>query len=229
LLRDGAAGLEVLMLERHKDAFFSGALVFPGGRVEESDGAPGDALSYRIAALRETYEEAGILLARPRGGSDILSAAALAALEARHPADLLASGETEFATDRLVPYAHWVTPERSPKRYDTQFFLAATPPDQEPRADGYEAVDIAWIAPKVACAEADAGRRQLVFATRCNLVRLARHDTVSSALAEAAASVARIACICPEVYDVPAGRRIRIPPGLGYELCDMPMPARALG
>ena len=236
MLRDGAAGLEVLMLERHRDAFFSGALVFPGGRVDAADddpalfaccGAATAHMAFRVAAIRESYEEAGILLARRRGGEALLLAAELATLEQRTGADfaaLVAGGEIELATDRLVPFAHWVTPERSPKRYDTLFFLARAPHDQVPRPDGHEAVDTVWIAPAAALADAEAKRRRLIFATRMNLMRLARSADAATALADAAAAAHLIAPICPEMYDTPAGTRIRIPAGLGYDICDLPTP-----
>jgi 8-oxo-dGTP pyrophosphatase MutT (NUDIX family) len=232
------------MLERHRDAFFPGALVFPGGRVDDADGERATlarcrkvaggraaAMAYRAAAIRESYEEVGILLARRRGEDHLIEAAALGALERRigkclgralHFADLVASGEIELATDLLVPFAHWVTPERSPKRYDTLFFLAPAPADQLPRPDGNEAVELAWITPTAALADGDAQRRRLIFATRMNLMRLAQSGDAAVALAAAAAAAHRMARICPEVYDTETGPRIRIPDGLGYEVCDLP-------
>jgi 8-oxo-dGTP pyrophosphatase MutT (NUDIX family) len=211
------------MLERHPDAFFPGALVFPGGRVDDEDRAAGDTadMPFRRAAIRETWEEAGILFARRPGAPALLSAAERDALALPFAA-LVAAGAIVPATDALVPFAHWVTPERSPKRYDTLFFLALAPADQVPRPDGHEAVDIVWIAPAAALADADAKRRHLIFATRMNLMRLARSGDAAAALADAAASAHRIARICPEMYDTPAGTRIRIPEGLGYDVCDMP-------
>jgi 8-oxo-dGTP pyrophosphatase MutT (NUDIX family) len=220
LLRDGAEGLEVLMLERHRDVFFSSALVFPGGRLDPADGPRGDDASFRVAAIRETYEEAGVLLARGKGEGALLRAADVAALEGRNFAALVAGGELALASDLLVPFAHWITPARSPKRYDTRFFLARAPEGQSGAADGREAVEILWLTPRAALAEADTGRRRLVFATRLNLMRLAASPTVEAALAAASASAHRIATICPEMYDTPTGTRIRIPEGLGYEICD---------
>jgi len=229
LLRDGGTGLEVLMLERHRDAFFSSAMVFPGGQVDASDRAPAtlarcravpgvsDAeLAFRVAAIRESFEEAGILLARRRGAESL---AAAHDLPAGDFAALLTGGEIELATDRLVPFAHWVTPERSPKRYDTRFFLARAPEGQTAAADGREAVEILWLSPQAALAEAEAGRRRLIFATRLNLMRLGASRDVASALA-AAAALPATAPICPEIYDTPSGPRIRIPEGLGYDICD---------
>jgi 8-oxo-dGTP pyrophosphatase MutT (NUDIX family) len=220
LLRDGAAGLEVLMLERHRDAFFSSALVFPGGRLDPADGASGEDASFRVAAIRETYEEAGVLFARGKSGQALLRAGDVAALEGRDFVALVAGGEIALAADLLVPFAHWITPARSPKRYDTRFFLARAPEGQSAAADGHEAVEILWLTPRAALAEADAGRRRLVFATRLNLMRLAASATVAAALAASAASAHKIAPISPEMYDTPSGPRIRIPEGLGYEMCD---------
>jgi len=120
-----------------------------------------------------------------------------------------------------VPFSHWITPERSPKRYDTRFFVARAPADQAPKADGHEAVDLLWLTPRAALAEAEAGRRRLVFATRLNLMRLGASANVDAALA-AAASVPASVPICPEMYDTPSGPRIRIPEGLGYDICDLP-------
>jgi 8-oxo-dGTP pyrophosphatase MutT (NUDIX family) len=230
LLRDGAAGLEVLMLRRHAGTVFSGALVFPGGRVD-----PGDGSDARITALRECYEEAHILLARPPGEAALLAAAALDALEAElaqrlgrppHFADLAASRRIALAADALVPFGRWVTPERSPQRFDTMFFLARSPQGQLARPDGREAVAAAWLTPAAFLAEADAARERLVFATRMNLVRLAKSRDVAAALAAAAEAASRIVPICPEFYAAADGLRIRIPPGrglaLGYDDCDLP-------
>src|SRR4051794_17042595 len=157
LLRDAAAGneIEVFMMVRHYEIDFnSGALVFPGGSVDKGDqeiiarpelysggeGLDASSLSFRIAAIRETFEESGILLARPRGSNSLVKARRAAEIEAVHRA-ALCEGKTTFlnvitehemllALDELVPYAHWITPEGMPKRFDTWFFLAAAPPEQ---------------------------------------------------------------------------------------------------
>jgi 8-oxo-dGTP pyrophosphatase MutT (NUDIX family) len=151
LLRDGADGLEVFMVVRHHAIdFASGALVFPGGRVEEDDAALAadtalcrnpsgldvDAMAFRIAAIRETFEECGVLFARPDRGTALIDGAALLAVERQYRASV-AEGRLSFAallsachllpaTDLLTHFAHWVTPRNQPKRYDTHFFLAET-------------------------------------------------------------------------------------------------------
>jgi len=234
LLRDGPDGLETLLLERHAESFFSGALVFPGGRVDAEDGDD-EAAAFRIAAIRECWEEAHILLARPAGAASLIGGDALAALEAslgarlgRAPdfADLVASGAVAPAADALVPFGRWVTPAQSAKRWDTWFFLAPAPSGQTAEADGRETVAARWLTPATALAEANARRARLVFATRMNVQRLAKSVDAASALAAAAAVADRITPLCPEIYDTPSGQRIRLPPGeglaFGYDDCDLP-------
>jgi 8-oxo-dGTP pyrophosphatase MutT (NUDIX family) len=230
LLRDGAAGLEVLMTARHEEAgFAAGALVFPGGKVDPVDHAlfaycpaiPGvdeAALVLRIAAIRETFEECGILLARSAGA--LLSADLLATLLARHGAPdagfagLVAASGLELATDDLVPYAHWITPVDRPKRFDTHFFLAPAAPDQVAVHDGREAVDAVWVTPQAVLGGADAGIIKLVFATRMNLVKLARSTNVANAVA--AARSAKIVTVTPVIEKTSGGPFVHIPEAAGY-------------
>ncbi|HLJ63379.1 MAG TPA: NUDIX domain-containing protein [Stellaceae bacterium] len=223
LLREGLRGIEVLMVTRNVESdFASGALVFPGGRVDAVDGDAPE-LAFRVAAIRETFEEARILLARARGAASLLTAREIEALEKRlaleldRPplfADLVASGAIELATDLLVPFAHWITPEGRPKRYDTHFFLAVAPLDQMAAHDGYEAVDSVWIRPQDAVASADAGKVSLVFATRMNLLKLDRQRTIEAVLATA--RLERIVTVCPELVEKPDGLWLRIPREAGY-------------
>jgi len=161
LLRESAARreeVEVFMMVRHYEIDFnSGALVFPGGSVDENDreiiarpelysggeGLDADALSFRVAAIRETFEESGILLARPKRSSALLDAARASQIEAAHRA-ALCEGKTTFlnvladnglwlALDELTPYAHWITPEGMPKRFDTWFFWPPLRPTSSAR------------------------------------------------------------------------------------------------
>src|SRR6202050_5145484 len=174
VLRDGPGQeIEVFMMVRHYEIDFnSGALVFPGGSVDKGDqeiienpelysggeGLDASALSFRIAAIRETFEESGILLARPRGSTALVDAKRAGEIEAGSP-PAFCEGKTSFskvladnglllALDELVPYAHWITPEGMPKRYDTWFFLAAAPPDQLGAHDGKESTDSIWVSPR---------------------------------------------------------------------------------
>ena len=243
LLRDSAAGLEVFMVKRHHQIdFASGALVFPGGKLEKSDGDPAlramtvggetlddAALALRIAAIREAFEECGILLARKQGATHLLAGAEAEAVESRWRAKLNANTATMaemaaaerlvYALDTMVPFAHWITPKGLPKRFDTHFFVAATPPDQLAGHDGSESVDSIWVSPAHAIAEADAGRATLVFATKMNLEKLGRSKTTAAALA--AAKAGRIVTVMPEVTKTASGRLIRIPIEAGYGVAEV--------
>ena len=168
LLRDSADAreVEVFMMVRHYEIDFnSGALVFPGGSVDKGDkeiiatpalysggeGFDEATLSFRIAAIRETFEESGILLARPVASKALVDAKRASEIEAAHRADLcdgkigflkvLTDNGMVLALDELVPYAHWITPEGMPKRFDTWFFLAAAPPEQVGAHDGKESTE----------------------------------------------------------------------------------------
>jgi 8-oxo-dGTP pyrophosphatase MutT (NUDIX family) len=243
LLRDGPGGVEVLMVTRNVASdFASGALVFPGGRVDDADrgaamlgasravpGVDAEAMAFRVAAVRETFEEAHMLLARPRGEDRLLSAAEVAHLErdlaARlgrtpHLADAVDTGAIELATDLLVPFAHWITPVGPPKRFDTHFFLAAAPVDQVAAHDGREAVETVWISPERAIADSETKRITLVFATRMNLAKLARSADVAAALASARREA--IVTVCPQLVETPAGKMLRIPAAAGYGITEMP-------
>lgn len=245
LVRNGADGLEVFMVVRHHAIdFASGALVFPGGRVEESDhliaqsateGKNDPLMPFKIAAIRETFEECGVLLARPRGSRDLVGADMLRRVEAQHRAALNAGSigfdvvlDTEDlvpATDQLVHFAHWITPSNQPKRYDTQFFLAVAPPAHLAVHDGHEAVDSIWINPAKALAETEAGRFKLVFATAKNLEKLSQSHSMKEALATARA--ARVVTVLPQGTRLEGTRRLlRIPAEAGYGgsefIVDMP-------
>ncbi len=240
LLRDGTDGLEVFMVVRHHEIdFASGALVFPGGRVDQGDhDVAGQAalcpnpdglavadMAFRIAAIRETFEECGVLLARPAGTPQLVDAARLTVIEAEHRAKL-AAAEVGFdtvltahgllpATDLLVHYAHWITPSHQRKRYDTQFFLVEAPAEHLAVHDGSESVDSVWISPAQALADTAAGRFKLVFATLKNLEKLARHATVADAMAAARAS--RVVTVQPHSTSLDGGRRkLIIPVEAGY-------------
>ncbi|HEY1246018.1 MAG TPA: NUDIX hydrolase, partial [Hyphomicrobiaceae bacterium] len=181
ILRDGPGGIEVFMVVRHHEIdFASGALVFPGGKVDAQDAdeawsdlapaapaAPDRA--FLVAAGRETFEEAGLVLARRRGAADLVDASTADRLVEAHRArllrgdasfaDVLRSEGLTLALDLMVPFAHWVTPEAMPKRFDTHFFLIAAPVNQLGAHDGGESVEGLWIAPSQALAEAQAGAR----------------------------------------------------------------------
>ncbi len=246
ILRDGADGLEVFMVVRHHEIdFASGALVFPGGKVEAQDRAAawadlapyaGEApdRAFVVAAARETFEEAGLVLARRHGESALLGAEAAHGLVERYRAPLIA-GATSFldlmraedlalATDLMVPFAHWITPERQPKRFDTHFLLVAAPVAQVGAHDGAESVEGFWIRPQQALADAKAGTRTLVLPTQMNLTKLARHASVAAAVA--ATRVSPIVTVMPRVERTDTGRRLHIPAEAGYGVTSIDVPAR---
>ena len=240
LLRDGRGGIEVFMMVRHYEIdFASGALVFPGGSVDAtdqdiadqpelyagSDGSDAATLNFRIAAIRETFEECGILLARPRGSSQLIDAVRAGQIAAsdRAPlceakltfAQILMQHDLVLALDVLVPYAHWITPEKMPKRFDTFFFLAAAPKDQVGAHDGKESTDSIWLSPQEALEGGDNGRFKLPFPTTRNLIRLGKQGSVAAALEDARQ--------CPVVTVMPVmtkdgdKRYLRIPAEAGYD------------
>jgi 8-oxo-dGTP pyrophosphatase MutT (NUDIX family) len=212
LLRDGLdTGLEVFMVERHhKMGFAAAARVFPGGRVDDADIEHADdtAGAFRIAAIRETFEESGILLARPRGQSDLIPPDHLKQLQPARPAvntgdlkftDLLNRENLTLASDLLVPFAHWITPVTYPKRYDTHFFVARAPKEHIGEHDGHESVDSLWISPNQALSDTDAGQGKLEFPTRRNLEKLSRWKDTATALS--AAKNAKIVTVLPVFGD----------------------------
>ncbi len=242
LLRDAAAlkEIEVFMMVRHYEIDFnSGALVFPGGSVDKGDkeiiaksalyaggeGLDEAALSFRIAAIRETFEESGILLARPRGSTALIDAKRAREIEEACRADLC-DGKISFlevltdngmllALDELVPYAHWITPEGMPKRFDTWFFLAAAPPEQLGAHDGKESTDSIWVSPREALEGGETGRFKLPFPTTRNLIKLGKQPSVKAALDDSRDKP--IVTVTPVMTKTATGRQLRIPREAG---CD---------
>jgi len=205
IVRDTADGVEVFMVVRHHQIdFASGALVFPGGKVDPADydtalrgHCPGaddltdNELALRIASIRESFEECGILLAREKGQSDFVSASRLAELEGwrdkfnNGDASMLDFAESEgleFAVDSLGYFARWITPDMMPKRFDTYFYVVRAPEDHIGLHDGSESVDSVWLTAQQAMDDADAGKRTVIFPTRMNLQKLAERKTVDETL-----------------------------------------------
>ncbi len=245
---DAASPLEVFMVVRHHQIdSFSGAIVFPGGKLEEADGdkrlrarsggpdtISDDELKFRIAGVREAFEECGVLLARKRGQKALIAAADLKPIEDRWRAklakdeasilDLVEAEDLELATDLMTPYAHWITPTFVPKRFDTWFFLAEAPEDQVALHDGSESTDSVWIGAQEAIDEATAGKRTLVHATQKNLELLAEGGTVAGAIASAA--VRKIITVQPWVETRDGKRYLHLPPEAGYRNLVREMPAQ---
>jgi 8-oxo-dGTP pyrophosphatase MutT (NUDIX family) len=213
LVRDAAdepdaPGLEVFMLRRTGSAVFgAGMYVFPGGRVDGVDGAAEMApycvglddaaasrqlgidaggLAFWVAAVRECFEEAGVLLARHVDGTPVVPDnddrhlvhdGTLSLAELCRRDDLV----LDLATTHYV--AHWVTPLGEQRRFDTRFFLTEAPPDQEPAHDDKETVESLWVRPADALRMQAAGELMMLPPTVVNLQFLAEHDTAAAAVA----------------------------------------------
>lgn len=243
LVRDGARGLEVFMVQRHHQIdFATGAMVFPGGKVDAADADPAlaprcdgvvsDALRpIHVAAIRETFEECGVLLARQAGSGGLVPGARLAEIEQRHRAALNAGERTlrevveqenlRLANDLLVPFAHWITPVFMPKRFDTHFYLVAAPPDQLAIHDGGESVDSVWTRPADAAAERAAGRRTIIFPTFMQVLKLGRSERVGDAIA--AARSAPVVTVLPRVEERGGEKVMVIPAEADYDVTAAPL------
>ena len=246
MLRDGADGLEVFMVVRHHQIdFVPGALVFPGGKADPADFDPAldtfldgaisepNMKAIQVASIREAFEECGVLLARAPGDSELISGQRLAELEPYrdrlHKGDLtilefLEQEKLRLACDRLVHFAHWVTPEGMPKRFDTHFFLAAAPADHLAVHDGHESVDSIWIAPEDVLADAASGKRTVIFPTLRNIEKLGQHSSVADAISATAATTP--VQVLPWTEQREDGNYVCIPPEVGYDICEEKIPDR---
>ena len=215
LLRDGAAGLEVYLLRRTRGMPFAGGMTaYPGGGVDPRDAdtdiawagpAPAAwatafgcdervARELVCAAVRETFEEAGVLLAGPvdDGEAGIVPDVSGDDWEEQRQAllrrelslsELLAGRGLALRSDLLRPFAHWITPPVEPRRYDTKFFVAALPAGQEARDVSTEADEASWLTPAAALAEVRAGTRPMMPPTIHTLGQVEPFADVAAALA----------------------------------------------
>ncbi len=215
LLRDvdTTEGIEVFMLRRTKAAAFAGGMyVFPGGKVEEGDGDGDD--GYAIAAIRECYEEAGVLLATDSSGHMVTDghpalshrqAVYDGTIDLRH---LCAQHDLIPAIDHLVWISHWITPvKESPRRFDTRFFVAAAPPDQASHHDDNETIASEWVGPRDALGRHERGELTMMPPTIKNLEFVAAHSTSADVMA-AARVLGRPTAILPRMR-IDANGRIR--------------------
>ena len=223
VFRDAAGAPELLMVERAKAmAFAGGALVFPGGRIDPGDHALAATLgtdedgAARIAAIRETIEEAGL----PIGLRPMPDAATLAVMRAdlhagKAFADVLAAAGTSLDLAKLHPFARWLPAHAHMRIFDTRFYLARLP-GEAPSAvvDGTENTRLFWATATQVLADADAGRATIIFPTRRNLERLARFASFDAAIDDAAAHPIRT--ITPVVEERADGAFLCIPDDLGY-------------
>lgn len=202
---------EVLMVERHPASIFvPECYVFPGGCIDEEDCSdaflpfctgmnrskasriltdmPSEklALGAWIAAVRETYEEAGILFSVDNVDADSLAVCRQRLVSGKMSYfDVLEKTKWRLALDRLHYFAHWITPEIMPYRYDVRFFVTVAPADQEATHDGIELTDNTWITPQRALAEYDEHRFNMVLPTVMTLQEIARFENIDAVIAEA--------------------------------------------
>ena len=230
--------------------FVGGAYVFPGGAVDPLDGgAEAEALcagrtdagastllgfdsgglAYWVAVVRETFEEAGLLLARRDGGPDLLAGdheeeARFAAARAsrvnagsRRFLDLCRDEGLRLTVGDIHYFAHWITPRGAPRRYDTRFFVAAAPPGQIAAHDAGETIAEVWISPHDALARHRAGEIEIIFPTIRNLQAIGRFDTSAALLAAAEEASSAVPAIEPRVVPDGNGMRIVLPGDPAYE------------
>lgn len=249
LLRDHphGRGIEAYLLKRTSTmAFAAGMYVFPGGRVDPADaretppwvGPPADEVMHALdadpalaqalvcAAVRETFEECGILLAAPADMSPTPTAmgsldspewiALRRSLERQetHLAELLTRLSLALRADLLAPWARWVTPEVEPRRYDTRFFVAALPDGQRPGQISGEADRMVWMRPADALEKYEAGTMTMLPPTAFTLAELCSYEDVASVLA--AAHVRDLSPIMPRILVSGDEAQLLLPHDEGY-------------
>ena len=251
LLRDGVPGLEVYVLRRTKGMPFAGGMTaYPGGGVDPRDGdteiawagpSPAQwatafgcddrtARELVCAAVRETFEEAGVMLAGTEDGSVVPDVSGDDWEEQRQAlltrelslAELLAGRGLALRSDLLRPFAHWITPPVEPRRYDTKFFAAALPVGQEARHVSGEADEASWLTPSAALAELSAGARPMLPPTTHTLGQLAPFPDVAAALAGSPPEP--LHPISPTFEETPDGTWAVLPDGTRIRIV-LPLPS----
>ena len=243
ILRDGLDGLEVFMLKRNLNSdFVGGAYVFPGGAVDPADaevavaqrcpdlddveasrrlGLAVGGLAFWVAAIRESFEEAGVLLARHADGrrldlSDPGAAERFAGHrddvdnERRTIAEVAVQEDLHLDVGQLHYFSRWITPLGAHRRYDTRFFVCAAPEGQEVVEDSRELIGTQWLTPAEALRRHDAGDITMIFPTVRTLVALSRFDRADAVLDHARAQ-SRVEGILPTISDGDDGMRIVLP------------------
>jgi 8-oxo-dGTP pyrophosphatase MutT (NUDIX family) len=257
LVRDAPStgALEVLMVRRNLNSdFVGGAYVFPGGSVDPADGGAeaeaacigrSDAeasallgidaggLAYWVAVVRETFEEAGLLLAQRAEGPDLLAGdpdeearfvAERAQVNAgtRRFLDLCRSEGLRLTVGDIHYFAHWITPKGAPRRFDTRFFVAPAPPGQIAAHDAGETIAEIWISPQEALSRHREGSIEIIFPTIRNLQAIGRFATSAELLGAAAQASNSVPTIEPRVVADGNGMRIVLPGDEGYEQAPVP-------
>ena len=236
MLRDVPGGLEVFLIKRHGlSDVLGGAYVFPGGKVDSEDalldmqvhlderpkrlhGVLGEpdldvlgAAGIYVTALREAFEETGVLYAQ--GADSAVATQASALLREGYAFDeVVAMMQLRLNASQLTPWTRWITPRMpsvSSKRFDTRFFVAAVPPGQQATHDNHEATESMWVAPRAALLEYWERLIELAPPQIMSLAHLSHHDSVASVLAQARSRLPPV--IQPEPFDLDGTRVICYP------------------
>lgn len=246
LVRDSDEGVEVLLLQRNlRSGFMPGMFLFPGGALDKSDssreacercagiddatasrilGIAGGGLAYWVAAVRESFEEAGILLARDASGAMLaLDDAGRAERFRAYRHDLnrgacdftavIVAEDLRIAAGELVYFSHWITPHGAPRRYDTRFFVARAPAAQHALHDNFETIACRWMNPAAALAAQARGEIRMRTPTQKTLELFARYRDADTLIA-AMRGLSDIPAILPRIAE--DGRRL-LPGEPGYE------------
>lgn len=241
LARDSDQGPEVFMLERNiKSEFVSGAYVFPGGAVDKHDsherlekicqgvtdadasraiGMSSGGLGFWVAAIRECFEECGVLIANGDQGPISFDDAELAQRFVDHR-DALNGHQISFSqicveenlvlpVDSLIYFSRWLTPVGMPKRFDTCFFICPMPANQVPLHDGHETVSGLWVTPENALKKGEADEIKLVPATIKTLEKMSGYSTVDELVA-GCTPLGEVPTICPQIIRNDEGKPVRV-------------------
>ena len=222
VVRDRPGGPpELLMVERSEGmAFAAGAMVFPGGRIDAADAAPGPEHAGAVAAIRETVEETAV----PAGLTPVPDRETVLQLQSELAregdfAALLSQAGLQVDLAALTPFARWVPKFHAVRRFDTMFFVAPCPPgDWQPNVVEHECAGAHWLSARDALDRAERGEARLIFPTRRNLERLALHADFDAIRADALDHP--IEPVTPWIEERRGEKFITIPAHLGYPVTE---------
>lgn len=227
--RDSSDGPEILVVERSaRMAFAAGAIVFPGGRVDQADRALALALgrddeASKVTAIRETIEETGVAPGLKGGVDPSLALEIQASLHSGVDfSALLDRHGLELDLDALVPFARWMPAFKQPRKFDTLFYVAAAPVGRwKPNPQESECIAAEWASPAALLARIAEGEASAIFPTKRNLERLAQHSRIDAMLADA--STHSLDTIIPWIEEIDGEPHVRIPEGRGYPVISEPL------
>ena len=226
---DAAGGPEILVVERSASmAFAAGAIVFPGGRVDQADRKLAQALgrpeeAAKVTAIRETLEETGVAAAFKGQVDPALGLSLQSSLHQETDfAALLDAHGLALDLDALTPFARWMPAFKQPRKFDTFFFLARAPSgDWPPNPQEGECVAAEWARPAELLDRIARGTASAIFPTKRNLERLAQHASFDAAVADASGH--SLETIIPWVEEIGGEPHVRIPEGRGYPVISEPL------